>query len=132
MEYAQALRSRYFGASRAEKGKMLDEFTQVTDLHRKAAIRLLHTCSVYVLSLFLINLLDGQNKISDQLFKSSVNDAVAHAVQMMDVQSVHVLYDCNLGAHPPGEHCDPVLSISDQRSRRRSVFHEILLSAHKI
>ena len=42
MEYAQALRSRYFGASRAEKGKMLDEFTQVTGLHRKAAIRLLH------------------------------------------------------------------------------------------
>ncbi len=41
MEYAQALRSRYFGASREEKGKMLDEFTQVTGLHRKAAIRLL-------------------------------------------------------------------------------------------
>ena len=42
LEYAQALRSRYLGASRAEKGKMLDEFTQVTGLHRKAAIRLLH------------------------------------------------------------------------------------------
>ncbi len=42
MEYAQALRSRYLGVSRAEKGKMLDEFTQVTGLHRKAAIRLLH------------------------------------------------------------------------------------------
>jgi len=42
MEYAQALRSRYFGASRTEKGKMLDEFTQVTGLHRKAAIRLLN------------------------------------------------------------------------------------------
>jgi len=41
LEYAQALRSRYFGASREEKGKMLDEFTQVTGLHRKAAIRLL-------------------------------------------------------------------------------------------
>jgi hypothetical protein len=41
-EYAQALRSRYFKASREEKGKMLDEFTQVTGLHRKAAIRLLH------------------------------------------------------------------------------------------
>ena len=37
MEYAQALRSRYFGASKEEKGKMLDEFTQVTGLHRKAA-----------------------------------------------------------------------------------------------
>jgi len=42
MEYAQALRRRYCGASRAEKGKMLDEFTQVTGLHRKAAIRLLN------------------------------------------------------------------------------------------
>ena len=41
-EYAQALRSRYLGASKEEKGKMLDEFTQVTGLHRKAAIRLLH------------------------------------------------------------------------------------------
>ncbi len=40
-EYAQALRSRYFGASKEEKGKMLDEFIQVTGLHRKAAIRLL-------------------------------------------------------------------------------------------
>ncbi|MFC1970416.1 hypothetical protein ACFLV0_00520 [Chloroflexota bacterium] len=42
LEYAQALRSRYLGASKEEKGKMLDEFTQVTGLHRKAAIRLLH------------------------------------------------------------------------------------------
>jgi hypothetical protein len=41
MEYAQALRSRYFKASKEEKGKMLDEFTQVTGLHRKGAIRLL-------------------------------------------------------------------------------------------
>ena len=41
-EYAQALPSRYFGASKEEKGKMLDEFTQVTGLHRKAAIRLLN------------------------------------------------------------------------------------------
>ena len=41
-EYAQALRSRYFRASKEEKGKILDEFTQVTGLHRKAAIRLLH------------------------------------------------------------------------------------------
>ena len=45
LEYAQALRSRYFRASRAEKGKMLDEFTQVTGLHRKAIIRLLHRLS---------------------------------------------------------------------------------------
>jgi len=42
MEYAQALRERYFRATREEKGKMLDEFTQVTGLHRKAAIRLLN------------------------------------------------------------------------------------------
>ena len=42
MEYAQALRGRYFGASREEKGKMLDEFMKVTGLHRKAAIRLLN------------------------------------------------------------------------------------------
>jgi hypothetical protein len=42
MEYVQALRSRYVRASREEKGKMLDEFTQVTGLHRKAAIRLLN------------------------------------------------------------------------------------------
>jgi curved DNA-binding protein CbpA len=37
MEYAQALRNRYFGATREENGKMLDEFTKVTGLHRKAA-----------------------------------------------------------------------------------------------
>jgi hypothetical protein len=42
MEYVQALRNRYFRASREEKGKMLDEFTQVTGLHRKAAIRLIN------------------------------------------------------------------------------------------
>ena len=42
LEYAEALRGRYLGASREEKGKMLDEFTKVTGLHRKAAIRLMH------------------------------------------------------------------------------------------
>jgi hypothetical protein len=42
LEYVQALRSRYFRATKEEKGKMLDEFTQVTGLHRKAAIRLLN------------------------------------------------------------------------------------------
>ncbi len=46
MEYAQALRERYFKATREEKGKMLDEFTQVTGLHRKAAIRLLNRLSL--------------------------------------------------------------------------------------
>ena len=42
LEYVQALKSRYFRATKKEKGKMLDEFTQVTGLHRKAAIRLLN------------------------------------------------------------------------------------------
>ena len=42
MEYAQVLKNRYLGGSREEKGKMLDEFTEVTGLHRKAAIRLLN------------------------------------------------------------------------------------------
>jgi len=42
LEYAEALRNRYHSASKKEKGKMLDEFTQVTGLHRKAAIRLLN------------------------------------------------------------------------------------------
>ena len=46
MEYVQALRSRYFGASKEEKGKILDEFTEVTGLHRKAAIRLLNRPSL--------------------------------------------------------------------------------------
>lgn len=40
-EYAQALRDRYHKATKTEKGMMLDEFTKVTGLHRKAAIRLL-------------------------------------------------------------------------------------------
>ena len=42
LEYAEALRKRYYNASKKEKGKMLDEFTQVTGLHRKTAIRLLN------------------------------------------------------------------------------------------
>ncbi len=41
MEYAQAIRSRYYRVAKQEKGKILDEFTQVTGLHRKAVIRLL-------------------------------------------------------------------------------------------
>jgi hypothetical protein len=45
IEYTQALRSRYFLSSREGKGKILDEFTQVTGLHRKAAIRLLNQVS---------------------------------------------------------------------------------------
>jgi len=45
LEYAQALRPRYRKASKEEKSKMLDEFTKVTGLHRKAAIRLLNRVS---------------------------------------------------------------------------------------
>ena len=41
-EYVEAIRGRYLKASKEEKGKILDEFTQVTHLHRKAAIRLLN------------------------------------------------------------------------------------------
>ncbi len=41
-EYVQAIRGRYRKASKEEKGKILDEFTKVTGLHRKAAIRLLN------------------------------------------------------------------------------------------
>jgi hypothetical protein len=41
-EYVAAIRERYRKASKEEKGKILDEFTKVTGLHRKAAIRLLH------------------------------------------------------------------------------------------
>ena len=40
-EYAEALRDRYVKATKQDNGKMLDEFTRVTGLHRKAAIRLL-------------------------------------------------------------------------------------------
>ena len=40
-EYVEAVRERYFRASKKEKGKILDEFTKVTGRHRKAAIRLI-------------------------------------------------------------------------------------------
>jgi hypothetical protein len=40
-EYVEAVRCRYLRASKIEKGKILDEFTQVVGCHRKAAIRLL-------------------------------------------------------------------------------------------
>ncbi|MFQ5875036.1 MAG: transposase family protein [Dehalococcoidia bacterium] len=40
-EYAEAIRERYQRASRREKVRILDEFTQVTGYHRKAVIRLL-------------------------------------------------------------------------------------------
>jgi len=42
LEYAQAIWPRYLRVSKGEKGKILDEFMQVTGLHRKAAIRLIN------------------------------------------------------------------------------------------
>ena len=41
-EYVKAIRERYRKASKEEKGKILDEFTKITSIHRKAAIRLLN------------------------------------------------------------------------------------------
>ena len=41
-EYTEAVRGRYIRASKKEKGKILDEFTEVVGYHRKAAIRILH------------------------------------------------------------------------------------------
>lgn len=41
LEYIEAVRERYRRARKEQKGKILDEFTQVTGYHRKAAIRLL-------------------------------------------------------------------------------------------
>ncbi len=39
-EYTEAVRGRYLWVSKKEKGKILDEFTEVTVCHRKAAIQL--------------------------------------------------------------------------------------------
>jgi len=41
-EYVGAIRGRYREATKGEKGKILDEFTRVAGMHRKAAIRLLN------------------------------------------------------------------------------------------
>ncbi len=38
-EYIEAIRWRYLRGKKKEKGKILDEFTQVTGYHRKSAIR---------------------------------------------------------------------------------------------
>ena len=40
-EYVVRQRERYQKASRAEKGRILDEVVSVTDYHRKSAVRLL-------------------------------------------------------------------------------------------
>jgi len=45
VEYVEAIRQRYLSGSKKGKGKMLDEFTKVTGLHRKTAIRLLNRVS---------------------------------------------------------------------------------------
>jgi hypothetical protein len=42
LEYTEAIRLRYRKATKRDKGKILDEFVQVSGLHRKAAIRLLN------------------------------------------------------------------------------------------
>lgn len=42
VEYAQAIQPRYVRASKVGKGKILEEFIQVTGQHRKAAIRALN------------------------------------------------------------------------------------------
>jgi len=41
-EYTEAVKGRYLRASKKEKGRSLDEFTQVIGYHRKAVVRLLH------------------------------------------------------------------------------------------
>ena len=40
-EYTEAVRERYLHGSKKEKGRILDEFTNITGHHRKAAVRLL-------------------------------------------------------------------------------------------
>jgi hypothetical protein len=42
VEYAEAVRGRYFRASRKAKAEMLNEFVATTGMHRKAVIRLLN------------------------------------------------------------------------------------------
>jgi len=41
-EYTEAVQGRCLRASKKQKARILDEFTQVTGYHRKAAVRLLH------------------------------------------------------------------------------------------
>ncbi len=41
-EYTEAVRDRFFRACKRDKGKILDEFVNVTGYRRKSAIRLLH------------------------------------------------------------------------------------------
>ena len=45
-EYATVMHERYHGATKKERGALLDEFCQVTGYHRKAAVRLLGRPSI--------------------------------------------------------------------------------------
>ena len=47
LEYVEAVRGRYFLASKKEKGKISGEFSKVTGCHRKAAIRLFHRPNLF-------------------------------------------------------------------------------------
>ncbi len=40
-DYAESMKKRYRKSGRAERGRLLDEFVEVTGYHRKSAIRLL-------------------------------------------------------------------------------------------
>ena len=40
-DYLKAVQKRYLGASKLERGRMLDEMEAITCLHRKSLIRLL-------------------------------------------------------------------------------------------
>lgn len=40
-DYLKAVQKRYVGASKAERGRMLDDMEAITGLHRKSLIRLL-------------------------------------------------------------------------------------------
>ena len=42
LEYAEEMKKRYRGATKGKKKELLDEFVQVTGLHRKSSIRLLN------------------------------------------------------------------------------------------
>ena len=48
LEYAEAVRGRYLGATKEMKTKILEEFVATTGLHRKAVIRLLNRVSAPV------------------------------------------------------------------------------------
>ena len=58
-EYVAAVRGRYVMASKAEKGKILDKFTQVTGCHRKAAMRLLLRKKKSLVSIKSVGILSG-------------------------------------------------------------------------